>query len=73
MSGALVKAILYRIFRSTIWGGPREKGFYGGSPGADFCIFLGGIFLGGSKNMKLQDEIGQISISGALVKCKFLS
>ena len=29
--------------------GPREKGFYGGSPGADFCIFLGVIFLGGSK------------------------
>ena len=52
--------------------GPRGKGFHGGSPGADFCIFAFCI-LGGSKNMKMQDEIGQISISGALVKCKVLS
>ena len=50
--------------------GPRCLGFHGGPSGGDFCI------LGGSKmekNMKMKDEIGQISISGALDKCKFLS
>ena len=52
--------------------GPRGEGFHGGSPGADFCIFVFCIW-GGSKNMKINTEIGQISISGALVKCKFLS
>ena len=38
----------YRIFHSTIWHGPRGKGFHGGSPGADFCIFVFCI-LGGVK------------------------
>ena len=35
--------------------GPRGKGFYGGSPGADFCIFGGSKV---NKNKKMQDEIG---------------
>ena len=53
--------------------GPRGKGFHGGSPGADFCILWGVNIWGGSKNMKMQNEIGQISISGALDKCKLIS
>ena len=50
--------------------GPRGLGFYGGPSGVNVCI------IGGSKiekNMKMKDEIGQISISGALDKCKFIS
>ena len=53
--------------------GPRGKGFHGGSPGGDFCIFGCLNLGGGSKNMKMQVEIGQISISGALDKCKLIS
>ena len=40
--------------------GPRGLGFYGGPSGGNFCV------LGGSqmeKNMKMKNEIGQISIS----------
>ena len=50
--------------------GPRGLGFYGGPSEGDFCNF------GGSKmeeNMKMQDEHGQISISGALDLCKIIS
>ena len=35
--------------------GPRDLGFHGGSPGADFCI-CGNSKMG--KNMKMQYEIG---------------
>ena len=52
--------------------GPGGKGFHGGSPGADFCIF-GESKMGEKQNMKIKYEIGQISISGALDKCKLLS
>ena len=47
--------------------GPKGLGFYGGPSGEIFYI------IGGSKmvnNMKMKDEIRQISISGALDKCK---
>ena len=49
--------------------GPRGLGFHLGPSGREFYI------LGGSKmekNMKMKDEIGQISISGALDKCKLI-
>ena len=44
--------------------GPRGQGFEGFSITLDFHDFFGGSKMG--KNMKMQDEHGQISISGAL-------
>ena len=52
---------------------PGEKVLKGGRQGGIF-VFLG--VLGRSQieiNMKMQDEIGRISISGALDKCKLIS
>ena len=58
VSGALVKAILYRIVRSTIWAWSWGKGFYGGVAWGGFLYFWVSFFWGGQKNMKMQDEIG---------------
>ena len=44
--------------------GPRGRGFEAGGETLDFHDFFGGSKMG--KNMRLQDEHGQISISGAL-------
>ena len=52
--------------------GPRGRGFEGGGETLDFHDF----FLGSKmekKNMKMQDEHGQISISGALDPRKMIS
>ena len=51
--------------------GPRGQGFEGFSKTLDFHDFLGGSKI--LKNMKLQDDHGQISISGALDPRKMIS
>ena len=51
--------------------GPRGKGFEGGGEILDFCEFLGGSKM--EKNMKMQDEHGQILVSGALDPRKMIS
>ena len=50
--------------------GPRGLGFHGGPSERDFCIFGGSKM---EKNMRMQDEISQILVSGALDKCKLIS
>ena len=51
--------------------GPREKGFEGGGEILDFHDFFGGSKM--EKNMKMQDEHGQILVSGALDPRKMIS
>ena len=51
--------------------GPRGKGFEGGGESLDFHDFFGGSKMG--KNMKIQNEHGQIWVSGALDRCKMIS
>ena len=51
--------------------GPRGQGFEGFFKTLDFHDFFAGSKMG--KNMKMQDEHGQISISGALDPRKMIS
>ena len=51
--------------------GPRGQGFEGFCKTLDFHDFLGGSKMG--KNMKMQDEHGQILVSGALDPRKMIS
>ena len=51
--------------------GPRGQGFEGFCKTLDFHDFFGGSKMG--KNMKMQDEHGQILVSGALDPRKMIS
>ena len=51
--------------------GPGGRGFEGGPETLDFCKFFGGSKM--EKNMKMQDEHGQILVSGALDPRKMIS
>ena len=51
--------------------GPRGQGFEGFCKTLDFDDFFGGSKIG--KNMKMQDEHGQILVSGALDPRKMIS
>ena len=51
--------------------GPRGRGFEGFCKTLDFHDFLGGSKM--EKNMKMQDEHGQILVSGALDPRKMIS
>ena len=51
--------------------GPRGLGFEGGGETLDFHLFFGGSKI--EKNMKMQDEHGQIVVSGALDPRKMIS
>ena len=51
--------------------GPRGQGFEGGGKTLDFHDFLGSKME--KKNMKMQDEYGQILVSGALDPRKMIS